>query len=116
MVKNLDKSFRRVPKGYDGTGVTSRSVSELLPHVLSQVTKAYEDKPDLVLAAWTDIIGAKLAPMTAATAFQSGVLYVKVKNSTLYSLLSQRDKPKILKRLRDRFPSLTIHNIIFRIG
>jgi hypothetical protein len=41
---------------------------------------------------------------------------VKVKNSTLHSLLSQNDKPRILQLLRQQFPNAEIKNIYFRIG
>ena len=54
--------------------------------------------------------------MTQAVAFADGVLVVKVKNSTLHSLLSQNDKLRILTMLRQKFPRVEIHNICFRIG
>lgn len=89
---------------------------ELLPRVLSKVNSNYQMRPDLVLAAWPEIIGDKLAMMTAAVTFMDGILTVKVKNSTLYSLLSQNDKPRVLNLLRKKFPGTEIKNIVFRIG
>jgi hypothetical protein len=65
---------------------------------------------------WPDVIGPKLASMTQAHSFVDGVLLVKVKNSTLHSLLSQNDKPRILNLLRKRFPNVEIKTIYFRIG
>lgn len=112
----MNKSLRRTPKNYDGPGLTTHKMSELLPVVLQNVGKVYEGRPDLVLAAWPEIIGAKLAPMTQAISFSSGVLIVKVKNSTLHSLLSQHDKPRIMASLKQKFPNLAIRNVIFRIG
>jgi len=91
-------------------------MNELLPAVLSSVFEVHQDRPDLILASWPEIIGQKLATMTNAVSFINGVLTVKVKNSTLYSLLSQHDKPKILKELQQKFPKAKIQNIMFRIG
>ena len=112
----MNKSSRRTPKDYDGSGITTHKMSELLPLVLQHVGRVYEERPDLVLAAWSEIIGPKLAPMTQAVSFSDGVLVVKVKNSTLHSLLSQNDKSRILTSLKQKFPNLSIRNIIFRIG
>lgn len=112
----VSKFYSRTPKNYDGTKLTTHRVSELLPVVLSQIGKVYEDRPDLVLAAWPDVIGSNLAPMTQAVSFVDGVLIVKVKNSALYQLLSQNDNSRILNSLRQRFPNMKIKTIFFRIG
>lgn len=107
---------RRTPKNYDGTQVTTHRINDLLAYALEGISDSFEQRPDLVLAAWPSVIGPKLAPMTQATAFTDGVLFVKVRNSTLHSLLSQHDKPHILNTLRGKFPKVPIHNIVFRIG
>lgn len=112
MVKNT----RRTPRNYDGTQVTTHKFNELLPSVLEQIGESYKERPDLILAAWPGIIGTKLATMTQAVSLEEGVLIVKVKNSTLHSLLTQRDKPRILQLLRSKFPKVNIKNILFRIG
>lgn len=106
----------RKPKNYDGPGVTTRRVSDLLPDALSKIGQSYQGRPDLVLAAWKDVIGQKLSGMTEAISFQDGILNVKVKNSTLYSLLNQNDKPRLLNLLRKRFPKMIIKTIVFRMG
>lgn len=108
--------YVRTPKNFDGTAVTAHQMADILPFVLSKVNDTYQQRPDLILTAWPEIIGSKLASMTEAVSFADSVLTVKVKNSTLYSLLSQHDKPRILKNLRDRFPKTDITNIVFRIG
>lgn len=107
---------KRTPKNYDGTKVTTHRVSELLPFVLGEIGELYNARPDLVLAAWPDVIGPKLALMTQALSFNDGVLLIKVKNSSLHSLLSQHDKQRILNTLRARFPRVEIRNVVFRIG
>ncbi len=112
----MTKTVRRTPKNYDGTEVTTRSLGDLIPTVLSKISEVNQDRPDLVIAAWPGIIGSNLSTMTNAVSFHEGFLVVKVKNSTLFSLLNQNDKPKLLSNLRKKFPNVTIHNIIFRMG
>lgn len=107
---------KRIPKNYDGTQPTSKQVSTLLSNLLAQVGKVYNDRPEVVVAAWPAIVGGKIATMTEAIGLENGILTVKVKNSTLYSLLNQYDKPRILSSLRAKFPSVEIRNIYFRMG
>ena len=104
------------PKQYDGTQVTSRRMVDLLPTVLAKIGEVYHQRSDLILAMWPEVIGPKLAAMTQAVSFADGILVVKVKNSTLHSLLSQNEKLRILNLLRRKFPHTEIKNISFRIG
>lgn len=94
---------------------TSRHIREILPRILQDIGKVYKDRPDLILAAWPEIIGSKLASMTKAHSFINGILLVFVKNSTLYSLLVQHDRARILKNLRSKFPNTTIKSVVFRL-
>lgn len=112
----MTKTFYRTPKNYDGTKVTSRKMSDLLPVVLEKVGETYKERPDLILAAWPGVIGPRFSPYTEALSFSDGVLIVKVKNSTLLSLLSVKEKPRILNLLKKKFPKVSIHNILFRRG
>lgn len=107
---------RRTPKNYDGTALTSRRVGEILPAVLAKIGDSFKDRPDLILAYWPEVIGPKLAEMTRAESFKDGVLVIKIKNSTLHSLLNQYERGKILASLRQKFPRVIINNVIFRIG
>ncbi len=116
MVFFVPKAIQRTPKNYDGTKVTTHQMSDLLPVVLEKISEMYKDRPDLVLAAWPQVVGPKLANMTTAVSFQEEILTIKVKNSTLHSLLSQYDKPRILSALRAKFPTLKIKNVYFRKG
>lgn len=110
------KRQNRTPKGYDGTKTTTKKLDDVLPQVLAYVEKTFADRPDLILAAWPDIIGSQLASMTRAESFTDGVFTVRVANSTLLSLLSQYEKPKFLAKLRERFPSAVIEQLVFKIG
>ena len=112
----MSKLYSRTPRKYDGTQLTSHRMADVLPGVLAKIGEVYHQRPDLILAMWPEIIGHKLAAMTQAVSFVDGVLTVKVKNSTLHSLLSQNDKLRILNMLRQKFPRVEIRNIGFRIG
>ena len=95
---------------------TGKHLSDLLPKVMTDIHRTHKERPDLVIAAWAEVVGHKLAPMTAALCFEKGILVVKVNNSTLHSLLAQTERPNLLKRLREKFPTTPIHNIAFRVG
>lgn len=110
------KQRARTPRNYDGNQTVTHRLYDVLPIVLEKVSEVYQDRPDLILAAWPDVIGSKLAPMTQAISFQDGILVVKVKNSTLYSLLSQNDKPRLIQSLRSKFPKVLVKSIQFRLG
>lgn len=112
----MNQFYSRTPKQYDGTRLTSHRITDLLPRVLAKIGERCQQRPDLILAMWPDIIGVKLAAMTQAVSFVDGVLVVKVKNSTLHSLLSQYEKLRLLHLLRQKFPNAEIKNIYFRIG
>lgn len=110
------RSTKRTPKNYDGTKGTNHPFRALLSSVLSQIGDRHQARPDLLLAAWPEVIGAKLAGMTQAISFNDEVLVVAVRNSTLHSLLNQHEKQRLLKALREKFPKVPIKNILFRIG
>ncbi len=112
----MAKKLRRTPRGYDNTDPTSKELSKLLPEWLSYISSRFQDRPDQVLLAWKEVIGERLAPMTQAVSFIDGILTVKVKNSSLYSLLVQHEKMKLLEQLRSKVPSVDIRNITFRLG
>lgn len=112
----MRKTNRRTPKNYDGTAITTHKMTDLLSEVVLQIRENYQDRPDLVLAAWPEVIGPQLSAMTQAVSFADGILLVKVKNSTLHSLLSQNDKARIMASLKSKFPRIQLKNIVFRIG
>jgi hypothetical protein len=103
-------------RGQETTALTTHHIQQLLPKVLEQIGRSYQDRADLILASWPEIIGSQLSVFTQALSFREGILTVSVKNSTLYSLLNQHDKPRILKNLRDKFPNTTIKTILFKMG
>jgi hypothetical protein len=112
----LRKKTRKTPQNYDGTGLTSHQLRDILPLVLRSVEGVYYTKAERILDAWPSIIGSRLSSMTRAESFFDGVLTVRVKNSTLHSLLQQHDKSRLLAKLRKQFPGIYLKTIVFRIG
>ncbi|HAZ15321.1 MAG TPA: DUF721 domain-containing protein [Parachlamydiales bacterium] len=95
---------------------TGKRIDELLPKVLGEIHETHRMRPDLVLIFWPEVLGGRFAALTKAISFQDGILTVRVSNSTLLSLLSQHEKPRLLKKLRERFPQFAFRNICFRMG
>lgn len=107
--------FRYTKKSVNHTAITTRKLSDLLPQQLSSLEGMHHKRPDLILAAWPEVIGQRLAEMTEACSFCDGVLTVKVKNSTLHSLLIH-DKQRIINSLKIKFPKVEFRNVMFRTG
>lgn len=110
------QEVRRRSKYYDGTELTSRHLQDVIPLVLKKLKGLREVKGDQILAAWPTIIGERFSPMTRAESFLEGVLTVRVNNSTLFSLLQQHEKKRLLKALEAQFPAVAIKTIVFRMG
>ncbi len=98
------------------TETTTKELSALLSPLLKRMQKLQQDPPQQILLAWPAIVGDKWAPMTKAVSFSEGILTVRVKNSTLLSLLAQQEKQRLLKSLKEKFPSCTIQEIRFCMG
>jgi len=107
---------KRHPRYYDGPLTTTYHIRQLLPRFLKEIGQKCEERPDLVMAAWPEIVGQKFAPFAQAISFVDGILTVKVRDATLYSLLSHHDKPRLVQTLRDKFPGTLIKTIFFRRG
>lgn len=112
----MSKIPSRTPRYYDGVGCTNRQMREIVPAVLHKMHRQVKNQSALVLANWPLIIGPHLSAMTQAVKFDEGVLVVKVKNSTLYSLLTRHDKPDLMKKIKTQFPNIDLKDIVFRMG
>ncbi len=108
--------MRRPPKGYDGIHSTSRHLKDLLPEMRERLIQKIGDQPIEILKAWEKLVGPKIASMSKAMSFDRGVLKVRVTNSTLYSLLMEHEKEKLLLKLKKHFPKTCFQNIVFRLG
>lgn len=108
-------SKKKWQRGGETPALTSSHLRDLLPRFLSSLSEKYHDKPTLVCESWPQIVGSKISKMTCARRFEEGILHVTVQNSTLLSLLSQYDKPRLIAKLRAHFPQLEIKTVVFRL-
>ena len=108
--------MKRIPKHYDGTRPTGRPISGLLDEILARFFDRFKDQSDLMLEAWPEIVGERIAKMSRAVSFKEGILKVLVQNSTLLSLLSQHEKRGLIVALRKRFPKAKLKDIFFKMG
>lgn len=105
---------KRTPRGYQGTGLTTKTIEELLPQFISRVSKKNHEPVKDLLRVWPELAGEKVAAFTEAVSFVDGVLTVKVKSSVLYSVLCQSEGPRLLGLMQERFP--VVQKITFRRG
>jgi hypothetical protein len=103
----------RTPRNYQGIENPGKKIQDLLPQLLVEIGRKAGDPREEVFRTWCELLGEKMAPLTEPVSLVDGVLTVKVKSSTLYSLLCQHEKPRLLKRLQEKF---SIRNLVFRIG
>lgn len=103
----------RTPRNYHGVLSPLKRISDLLPEAMGEISRKMADPREEIAVFWSELLGEKMAPLTEIVSFEEGVLTVRVKSSTLYSLLCQHEKPRLLQRLKERF---SIRNIVFRVG
>ena len=103
----------RTPRNYSGVQNPAKKMVDLLPDVLDNLRLKIKDPREEVFQLWKILMGEKMASLTEPISFVDGLLTVKVKSSTLYSLLVTVEKPRLLERLREKF---SIRDIIFRVG
>ncbi|QVL56743.1 MAG: DUF721 domain-containing protein [Simkaniaceae bacterium] len=108
--------MKRTPKYYDGSLPTGRKIGDLLPEILTDLSGKFSDQPHLILEAWPQIVGERIAKMSRAMSFDNGILKVLVKNSTLLSLLVEHEKHRLVALFRERFPKVKFQDIFFKIG
>jgi hypothetical protein len=103
----------RTRRNFDGTSPTGKKISDLLPQILVDIGSKTGEPQEAVFLMWFSLIGEKMAPFTQPLSLKNGMLTIKVKSATLYALLCQHEKPRLLKALQAKF---SVKDIVFRIG
>lgn len=103
----------RTRRNYFGTENPVKKMGDILPEIMEDLRGKRGDCQEDVFQFWKALIGKKMAPLTEPVSFYDGVLTVKVKSSTLYSLLAVHEKPRLLKGLQEKF---SVRNLVFRVG
>src|SRR3990167_7723970 len=102
MVQDQNPKWKRTPRRFDGIQNTGKRIDQMLPDFLKEIAARVEDPREAVFQEWFLIIGPKMGPYTEPLSLERGVLTVKVKSSTLYSLLCQHEKASLLKQLQKK--------------
>lgn len=103
----------RTRRNYSGTQNPVKKMTEMLPEILEGLAKKNKNPDTEIFLFWQQLMGEKMAPFTEPLSFLDGVLTVKVKSSTLYSLLAVHEKMRLLTKLQEKF---SIRNLVFRVG
>lgn len=103
----------RTQRNYSGVQNPAKKVADLLPDMLNDLGRKVKDPREEIFRFWSELMGEKMAPLTEPISLIDGVLTVKIKSSTLYSLLVAHERQRLLERLKEKF---SIRNLIFRVG
>ncbi len=101
---------------YKNVKPTSKHLKDLLGGFERHLKEMSLIPTEDILGYWPKIVGDNISEMTKAVEFRDGTLFVLVNNSSLYTLLTLHEKHKLLKLLKDKFPSIVFKNIQFRLG
>lgn len=91
-------------------------LNDLLGGYLTKIEKNMDLNPSKIFEFWGTLLGEKFAALTVPVNFQNGVLKIKVKSTTLFSLFVQTESPRLLKEMQKQFPSAGIRKLLFFIG
>ncbi len=103
----------RIPRNFQGTKIPGRKIEDLLPEILAGIGKRAEIPFEKIVLEWAVLLGKSMAGLTEPVSFVDGVLTVIVKSSTLFSVLKSFEKPRLMKKLQEKFQ---VKDIIFNIG
>ena len=107
--------MKRTPKNYDGIDATDKQLKNLLPRLFHKISDRVKPDSKEIFQCWFRLVGKELASYTRPVFFEDGVLTIKVKSSTLYSLLHQNEKPRLLKEFQQHLPKAKVRDLVFRI-
>lgn len=105
--------MNRTPKHFDGTKKVAVEIKELLPGLLEEISRKNMDPREAVFREWFQLIGEKGASLTEPVSLKEWVLCVRVRSSSLYSVLAQYERTRLLQKLQEKFP---LRDLIFRPG
>ena len=98
----------------DPTLPSGKKIADLLPDILAGIgSQVGNHQGEAIFHFWCFVLGEKMASFTEMVSFKNGILTIKVKSATLYALLRQHEKGRLLKELQKKFQ---VNDIVFRIG
>jgi hypothetical protein len=93
-----------------------QAVSEALEKVMKTLGLQDRLTESQILNAWREIVGEWFFLHTCPDRLREGTLFVRVVQSSVQFELDRNWKPKILQKLKARFPGVRIREIKFRVG
>jgi hypothetical protein len=105
--------IERTKRHFNGTAPTGKKISEILPLVLNEIEKKTGGDREKIFQFWRSLLGEKMALLTQPISLKNGILTIKIKSATLYSLLCQHEKARLLKEMQAKFE---IIDLVFRVG
>lgn len=108
-------NYRRTPKNYNGVEPVAKNIGTLALNLVEDLGKKIDLPIENLVAIWKEAIGDKFFPLTKVVSLVEGVLTVKVKGATLFSLLSQYEKTRLLSVLQSKVSKDTVRKLVFRI-
>lgn len=93
-----------------------KNIGDLLEGFLSKVEARYNKNPSHISELWFEVLGSKFANMTEVISFDRGTLFIRVKNSILFSILNNYEKENLLRKMQKKISKEVIQKINFKIG
>ena len=90
-------------------------IESLIPQILKVWKLDERLREDDVAAAWTEIVGEFIAKHTAPDGLKRGILMVRVLQPAIHHTLMM-EKPRLLRRLQEKFGKTEVKDVKFRHG
>jgi predicted nucleic acid-binding Zn ribbon protein len=94
----------------------TQAVSDALEKVMKQLGLQERLTESQILAAWREIVGEWFFLHTCPDRLRDGVLFVRVVQSSVHFELDRNCKPRIIQKLKAKFPGTRIRDVKFRLG
>lgn len=105
-----------IRKSDDNSRLKIKKLDGLLSNFLTRVEEKYKKNPCYIKDLWFEVLNNKFANMTEVVSFEKGTLTIKVKSSTLFSILNNYEKDHLLKKMQQKVSNKIIQQLIFKIG
>lgn len=107
-----EEYMSRFLRGFN-TATKTKEMKNLTLNFLKDIKKRRSFDIEKVLE---DVIGKEAFSMVEILSLKDSILMLRIKNSTLYSIFSNYERDKILRKIQKKLSKDIIKNIIFKIG
>lgn len=110
----LVAAWRGMPDG-PVMDVPVKSVADLIGPIVAQAGVGERLKLEEIQTAWRDIVGEFLYQSSRPDSIQRGILSIRVLQPTVHHALAM-EKPRILKRLKEKLKGTVIKDLRLKHG